>query len=209
MSEDPKKEARAKKVAWIKQMLASSDESASNLARKAGFSETTLTRFISNPETASVPKDTTLNKIAAASNLPRFSKEDDGSAPDRAEIIPGDEQESSPELTEFINISNDLTCYRQQGNMLDRAGILDGDLLFVDHNATPRNGDVVFVALRDEAANEATSVFRLFHNTGHISVVLTASNANLDVSSLFQIVDGVNAVIYGVVKYTLRQAERS
>ena len=198
---------REKKAIWLKMALANTGESASSLAKKSGFSDTTLTRFLKSPHTAkSTPKNSTLNTIAKTFNLAPFEKNDAKEKPERAiprtiEEIPASEKDI------FLNILNkyqELSIYQQQGRSLESAGILDGDYLFVNPNALPKNGDIICVSLRDETEQNARTCFRIFYKSGHMAAALKAQKIDGNVEDIFQPLDGVNAAAYGVVQFTFR-----
>ncbi len=170
---------RERKAVWLKMVLTNTGESASSLAKKSGFSDTTLTRFLKDPHTAkSAPKASTLNVIAETFNLAPFennpSEKPERAIPRTIDDVPNAEKDT------FLNILNNnknLSLYQQQGRSLEMAGIHDGDYLFVDPSALPKNGDVICVSLRDETEQNAQTCFRIFYKSGHMAAALKAQRA--------------------------------
>ena len=200
---------RERKAIWLKMVLDNTGESASSLAKKSGFSDTTLTRFLKDPQTAkSAPKASTLNVIAETFNLAPFEN-DPSEKPERA--IPRTiDDVPSKEKAIFLNILNNnknLSLYQQQGRSLEMAGIHDGDYLFVDPRALPKNGDIICVSLRDETEQNAQTCFRIFYKSGHMAAALKAQRIDGKIEDMFQTLDGVNAAAYGVVQFIFRNLQ--
>ena len=180
---------------------------ASKLAKNAGKADTTLTRFLNNPDKASPPKTSTLNEIAKYNNLEPYEAEvNQGLSESENPMLSPDEAIHSEDINQEIhqiNNDNHLIGYRQKGRSLELDAIVDGDYLLVDANETPKDGDIILVQLRDEQNMTSETTFRIFSGAGEIKAAITAT-ADQTLKRLI-VLDGINAVCRGVVKYVIRK----
>ena len=84
---------------------------------------------------------------------------------------------------------------RASGDSMNKAGILNGDLLVVDRSLTPGNGSVVIAAVEGEL-----TVKYLAKKNGRVFLV----PANEEYSEI-DITDNEDTVIWGVVTYAIHK----
>jgi len=116
---------------YLQAVLTETGWSAPELARRAGISRSTLHRALT--EDTFTTSTTTLEKIARASgiNLPGTR-----AATTARELLP-DENVTGDQLAPH------QSWQRVTTDLLVRAGIMPGDILLLDAQATPRQGDIV------------------------------------------------------------------
>ncbi len=85
------------------------------------------------------------------------------------------------------------------GDSMQGAGIFNGHLVIVDRSKTAHHGDLVIAALNTEC------VCKSLHNRDG-QVVLMAENPRFPPR---HVMEGDELMIWGVVKYSLRDHERS
>ena len=204
-----------KKLNWIKQAEEITGKSPSPLAKEAGLSSGTLTRFLKDPENAAPPRDSTLNTIARYWGLTEYSgpsiigteKKQPGFHDSAAELAPKHvgSEERFKQIQLFSKNTDNSKSWVMQGRGLENLGILEGDILIVDYDATPVAGDVLLLHLRDEENITAKTVFRQLMTLEPTAICVTSTNDNsIPLNEKMIFVDGISARIYGVVSTVLR-----
>ncbi len=200
---------RQEKLDWLKQALANTGLKASPFAEKAGVAPATLTKFLKTPDLVTPPSDRIMKTLAEAHDLSGFGYEGDnnlngfqeeGSHP----LSPADVgEEEYHRLTQLTNNPSSGNFHVIEGNGLENLHIKHGDIVFVDHNRTPKENDIVCLSLRDEENFTAKTIFRLYVPSGSVTACITATN-DPSIQNKVIFVDGINVKIYGVVEKILR-----
>ena len=100
---------------------------------------------------------------------------------------------------EYVRIEGDIAVI----GITNYAQSQLGDIVFVDHNRTPKENDIVCLSLRDEENFTAKTIFRLYVPSGSVTACITATN-DPSIQNKVIFVDGINVKIYGVVEKILR-----
>ena len=120
---------------------------------------------------------------------------------DAASWVPGPET-TSAQIEAVVSVAyalggnrSGIDVWRVKGRAMALAGLLDGDFMLVDGNASERvrAGDVVIAQIYNNATGTATTVLRRFEPP----VLVAASVAPED--GRVHVVDGVNVVVRGKV----------
>ncbi|KPG01812.1 hypothetical protein IP86_03110 [Rhodopseudomonas sp. AAP120] len=91
----------------------------------------------------------------------------------------------------------DWTAWTVRARTMEAAGFLPGDVVLVDHNARPSDGDAVLAEIYDFDRSKPDLVWRRLRTSGNIQLLVSASfDPNLGEPAL---VDGKNVNIKGVV----------
>lgn len=156
--------------AWITQVLARSGESATALARRAGIAQSTLTRFLNDPD-APMLGLRSITKIAAATGEhPIFGVT--SAAPRSPPISEGVASRYTPEpgstiagAIEALTMGRNAADVWELGELsgLEAAGYLPGDVVIVDRAERPEAGDLVCALdYRRGSAATPVTVFRFY-----------------------------------------------
>ena len=201
---------RQEKLDWLKQALENTNLKASPFAEKAGVAPATLTKFLKTPDLVTPPSDRIMKTLAEAHDLFGFGYEGDNNLNSFQEegshpLSPDDVgQEEYHRLTQLTNSpSSNRKFHVIEGNGLENLHIKHGDIVFVDHNRTPKENDIVCLSLRDEENFTAKTLFRLYVPSGSVTTCITATN-DPTIQNKVIFIDGINAKIYGVVEKILR-----
>ncbi|MBT2375533.1 LexA family protein [Pseudomonas fluorescens] len=139
---------------------------------------------------------TLLGPIASGGvSLPLYSSQVSAGFPSPA----ADHLEKLISLDELFEIrAPHMYLAKIQGDSMQGAGIFSGDLVIVDRSKTARHGDIVIAALNTESVCKRLSI------QGD-QVVLMAENPKYPPR---YVMEGDELVIWGVVKYSVRDHER-
>lgn len=156
---------RRRQLAWLQAMLDFRTWNVTRLAREAGVSQSTLAKFLNDPENLAQLSTNTVEKLAQAGGIrpyettptvhPRGLSEREA---ERFEGLP--EQPAFSKLIAALATGNSVVPWILNTRALESFGYMPGDVLMVDLNATPRDGDVVCAQLYDRNG-EAETVFRI------------------------------------------------
>ncbi len=157
---------RQKQRAWLKRTLGHSGLSGTALAKRTGLAQTTLTRFLSDPDHGSALSARTVAAIESATGLlfhdgdaAKTSVAEPEAAPYRVE---GGEEAIGEVIARLSGKAVGVDPWRLKSRALEAAGYLVGDILIVDLNASPRPGDVVCAQVYRAGLEGAETVFRLY-----------------------------------------------
>lgn len=182
--------------AWLRDILATSGDTPTALARRAGIAQTTLTRFLNADDspmlgTRSIAK--IRHAVARAAPPPGFAE---------AEAVPFSVQAAEERMSRVILALIDgrpaADPWLIRTDALVLAGVLPGDIAIVDLNQATagRPGDIV--CAQDYRATGATTLFRIYEPP-----FLVAASLDREARKpLF--VDGDRIVVRGVVTDLLR-----
>ncbi|MEP6284305.1 MAG: LexA family transcriptional regulator [Nitratireductor sp.] len=159
--------SRHKHLAWVKAVMAHRGWNQTELARKAQLDPSTLSRFFREVNPGAMLQSHTIDKIAAVGGIPPFRTEPP--APPRgfqereAELYDG----SLPDLmTDEVLVAvktgkNGVDPWILRSDALVHAGYRPGDIVIVDRNAEPLDGDIVCAQVYD-ASGKAETVMRIY-----------------------------------------------
>ena len=161
--------SRRKQLAWIKAIMDETGLTMAGLAKKAGLSHATLSKFLNDPDNLRELDTRTVGKLAAVSPIPHYENAR-GAMPegfDEHEAHPFDEAQSDDELVSravaaLKNGKNTVEPWVLSTDALENAGYRSGDVLVVDFSAVPRPGDIVCAQIYDLQGGAETA-FRIYH----------------------------------------------
>ena len=189
---------RRKQLNWVNAILSHKGWRPSRLAKEAGVDHSTLSKWLNDPVNAAQLNSTTVEKIAVAGGIPPY----------HAEAIAAPRGFAEAEAAPFLAIDADdpftaaiaalkggqpgVDAWVMKSRAMETAGFLPGDVLVVDLNAEPRDGDAVCVQLYDRAGRAETA-FRIYE-----APFLVAASHDPELRRPV-LVDNERAVIRGVV----------
>lgn len=198
--------------AWLRDVLARTGDTATSLARKAGIAQTTLTRFLNDPDGPML----TLRTVSKISHVvgsaptgfepppPDIRPVAGGLAEDEARGIDLDDDRLSPHLRAALEVlvrgRNAADVWELRSYALVHAGYLPGDLLVVDLGIAPKAGNVVCAQHYAWASASAETIFRIFEPP-----YLIAAGIDRELRRPL-VVDGERVIIKGVVTEMIRPA---
>lgn len=193
--------ARRKQIAWIEAVLDHRKWRPSRLAREAGVDHSTISKFLNDPLNIAQLNTYTVEKIAEAGGIPPYlafaPQAPRGMAEDEAApYAPGGDPLAGA-VAALRAGRNGVDAWVMKSRALEHAGVLPNDVLIVDLNGAPRDGDVVCAQLYDRNGR-AETVFRIFE---HPFLVAACGDPALRRPVL---VDNDRALVRGVVEATLR-----
>lgn len=194
---------REKHLNWIRAIMRLKGWSQTELARAAGIDPSTLSRFIRDVNSGARLNTLTIEKIEALGVLPAFETERVARPPGLAEqeAAPFMHETADPVVKLAVNAlkggRNGVDPWLMHSRALEHEGYLPGDILIVDLNAAPRDGDVVCAQVYDRLG-EAETVMRIWHHP-----FLTAASGDPSVRRPL-LVDNERVVLRGVVIASFR-----
>lgn len=188
---------RRKQLAWLQAMLDFRTWNVTRLAREAGVSQSTLAKFLNDPENLAHLSTNSVEKLSRAGGIRPYETSPSvaprGLSDGEAERFVGfDGQAHFNNLIQAMAAGNSVAPWVLQTRALEAVGYLPGDVLMVDMNAAPAEGDVVCAQLYDRSG-EAETIFRIYEHP--FLVAATLNRANLKPL----IADNNTVVIRGVV----------
>jgi len=193
---------RRRQIAWVQAVLDHKKWRPSRLATEAGINHSTLSKFLNDPLNVAQLNTTSIEKIALVGGIPPY--ETRSVAPafgfSEAEAEPfgdfGHELLVKSAVDAIKSGKNHIVPWVLRSRALEFGGYIPGDILFVDLNAEPRQGDVVCAQVYDRTGR-AETVFRLYEH-----LFLAALSADLALRRPILLDD--RAYVRGVVTATLR-----
>jgi len=159
---------RRKQQAWLQAIYEETGWSQSELARRAGVSHATLSRF-TNDTTSSKKLDTdTVAKLLAVSPIPHYenSRAQIPQGFTEREAEPLNDNAADPTVARMVQAAkagqNAVDAWILHNRAIENLGYLPGDVLMVDLNAMPGAGDVVCAQVFDRMGNPETA-FRVYY----------------------------------------------
>ena len=187
---------------WVERLLAHFRIPQSELAKRAGLAPSTLSKFLARVRPGHTLDTRTIAALGKATGYV-FPDAPDASAP--REFAEGDAEPFRSEGAEDDAVAaaralcrgrNGRDPWIMRSRALTEIGVLPGDILVVDLNETPREGDIV-CAQSYRPSGAAETVFRLFRPP--FFLVGAGPGARLPL-----LADNRNAQIRGVVIGTFR-----
>lgn len=196
--------ARQRQLDWLDRLIRETGLSASAIATRAGLMATTLTRFRDPEQKPDTLSAATIEKIAQHFGVagPDGGRSAAGGFGEREGLAYVYDRE--PALDRVVR----AVCAGRTGvdpwvlrsHALEDAGFLAGDILFVDLNATPRDGDVVCAQVYKMGGLGADTVFRIYR--AHPPILIAATR-RLDLARPLM-VDNNAVMVRGVVEGSWR-----
>ncbi len=151
---------------WIAQLMAEHNVTASELARRAGLAESTLTRLMSDTGSGNLPREGTIAKIERAFNTRRPVIQTTN-IPAGARGVIQDPRVSTKEIAGILSAAaaNDLSAleaYMVADRALDLKGYMPGDVLLIDTEKRPENGDIVAVSFGSPTQSTGRVSLRIY-----------------------------------------------
>jgi transcriptional regulator with XRE-family HTH domain len=194
---------RHKHLSWLQAIMAHKRWSQTDLARNAGIDPSTLSRFFREVNPGAMLQSHTVEKIAAISDIPPFQTmppvrprgfAETEAAPYQAETV-------DDMLARAVQAAkagkNGVDAWVLKSRAIELAGYLPGDILIVDLNAEPVEGDVVCAQFYDRQGR-AETVFRIYEPPFLVAVSTD--------TRLFKplLVEADRVVVRGVMRVSLR-----
>lgn len=159
--------SRSKHLAWVKAIMSYRGWTQTELARAAKLDPSTLSRFFREANPGAMLQSHTIDKISAVGGIPPFQTEPParprGLGESEAEPYrPGVEDDAATRAVAAAKAGrNGLDPWILRSRALENAGYIPGDVLMVDLNAEPHDGDAVCVQVYD-AVGRAETVMRIY-----------------------------------------------
>jgi transcriptional regulator with XRE-family HTH domain len=193
---------------WLEAVLAQTGDTPTGIARRASIAQSTVTRFLNDPDGPMLTLRT-ISKIAHATGIAPegFSAplpDLQPSGPAEAEATPfaaggpGESGELAAAVRALTVGRNAADAWRLRTHALAYAGYLPGDIVIVDLGLIPSSGDVVCAQHYAWSSGTAETIFRLYEPP----YLVTASSDPALRRPL--VVDSERVVIKGVVTAMLR-----
>lgn len=159
-------------IRWVGFLERATKTSLTELAKKAGLPHTTLKRITRNGYVGHLTP-VTVAKVKAFTKLPgpdEFELPEYQKAMLSAglaeEAVPYDLKATDPRtaaVKSYIAGRNNVHAWTMKNSALERAGVLAGDALIIDHTKKPAPGDVVCAQVYDQPGGaRAETVIRLY-----------------------------------------------
>lgn len=193
----------AEQRGWLLHLSESTGLSLTEIARKAGMAQTTLTRFANNPNVAHVLSARTISQIEQALGVP-FGQapgarlEARGRPAGEAEPYHGHNLVDPDIATVLAALPASWEPWLLHGDALTAAGYLPGDVLVVDPDGFPSSKDVCRVSVDQGPRVDRRTCFRIYETP---FVVASSHDPHAEGPLL---VDQAKVRITGVVRMLLR-----
>lgn len=194
---------RQKHLNWISAIMERKGWKHTQLAREAGIDASTLSRFINETNPGSRLSTFSIDKIAALNILPPFET---ASAPavrglSENEATPYEAKPNDIVLKLIIDAlkhgKNSIDAWQLHSRALEYAGYIPGDIMLIDLNEAPHDGDVVCAQVYNRNGT-AETVLRIFEHPWLVSA--TGDSA----SRKPLLVDNDRVVIRGTLMTSVR-----
>lgn len=191
---------RDQQLAWLDHISRSANMTLTEIARVAGLTPSTLTRFRANDELGHTLTAKTVKKIEDATRVPAYEArvvpKIQAFSEDEASPYVLQEHSSNPieaALRSVAAQSNNIDIWRLKTGALAGVGYSSGMAVVVDRDMIPRNGDAVCAQKYDFRRGTADTIFRVWRTPYLVSAYINEEPATPEV------VDNENIVIMGVV----------
>lgn len=198
---------------WLRHVSEVTGLPPTTLALKVGIPPSTLTRPLSKSDKGtSTLHASTIDKIVAATGVAPpgstaivAARPLRGFAEDAAPYAPEKSDSLTGAVRALIGGRNGVDAWTIKGRALELAGYLPGDIVLVDLNATPVQGDAVCAQVYDWQQGKAQTVMRIYQRSGPVELLVPRSLDPAYDQTL--VLDGERIVIKGVVlPHRLRHA---
>jgi transcriptional regulator with XRE-family HTH domain len=154
---------------WIKAVADYLNMTISALASNSGLAPSTVTRFMNDGTNKLTVQDKTLDAIAIYSGVPKHVLPGTRTLPGmgESEAVLYDPRRDA-ELPDWVLAAiaaikgnrNGIEPWVVKGWALELLGIIPGDILVIDQNRRPKNGDIVIAQISDLVTGSAETVMR-------------------------------------------------
>lgn len=190
---------RDQQLAWIEKVLSANGWTPTEWARLAGVDPSTLSKFLTDDTNTKNLTSRTEHRLALVAGLAR-----DG-APTPADVdaeatawrANGGRDPFSLAIAAALEGQNGLVPWQLRTEALNAVGYLPDDVLLVDMNTHPRNGDVVCAQVK-RADGTTENVFRVLQ-----APYLVAAHFGRELYKPL-LVDGQDVKVQGVVLSSMR-----
>ena len=192
---------RDEQRSWLRQVLAETGLTATGLASRAGLAQTTLTKFLNDPDYPHALSSRTIDALTRATRLKFGAGPVAGglAEPEAAKYLAKSEADPLAQaVASLTRGANAIDPWTLQSRALEAAGYLPGDVLLVDLSLEAKPGDIVCAQLYEWGRFTAETVFRAFEPP---YLVTRSFDRALP---FLQAVDNKNVAIKGVVVASLR-----
>lgn len=184
---------------WLSQVRDQTGQSLSGLARQAGLSDSTLTRFFNRQGYNGTLDPTAVQRLSEITGIPGPGVvAEPAQTAFRPESRPYQSEDGLHAIVEALlgaNVHN--MALTIETDLLQLAGLRTGDIVVVSKSEPPREEDVVCAQLGKGAL--ARLVFRIYQPPYLLTACTTGSPMRPEV------VDNTNVIIIGVVTHILSQ----
>lgn len=186
---------------WLAQILRETGVSPTNLARRAGLSPSTLTRFMNSDIDGHVLSARTIAKIqhAAEAGETSAAAPPGGFAESDGDLLAGDPHPMRTAIDALADRFNARDAWVLRSRSLEAAGYRVGDILIVDLAEMAEAGDLVCAQVYSWRERSARTVFRIYEPP----YLLAATTIDLGARRPL-VVDDDQVVIKGVVVASVR-----
>lgn len=160
---------RQKQLKWIEAVLDQTHWTATDFARRARVHPSTLSKFLNDPENFQQLGGRTVAKLSEISPIPAYETEalaNHGFGEASAVQYRVDNSDEDHELKHAVASicagRNAVHPWVMRSRALENLGYSVGDILIVDLNSQPHDGDIVCLQLFDQRG-EAQTIFRVLH----------------------------------------------
>ena len=167
-----KAQLHAAQTRWLDSVASASGLSLSEIARRAGMTPSTLTGLKTERRRGGTLHSLTISAVAQAAGVAAppeiFGTPPDAPAPagfrepEGAIYIAAGTDPLGPVVAATLADKPWLVAWTLKSRALEYEGYRPGDVLVIDLNAKPRNGDIVCAQVRDNQTGSAETIFRLF-----------------------------------------------
>lgn len=194
--------ARRKQLTWIQATLDTNRWTPTRLAREAGISQSTLAKFLGDPLDAAHLSLRSVEKIARVSPIVPYGTEPAGGRGfGEMDALPFEPADGDDLVVRAIAAAkggrNHIDPWLLRSRALEALGYIPGDILIVDLNTRPEDGDIVCAQVYDRAG-AAETVFRLIERPFLVAATLERRH----VKPL--LIDDEQVVVRGVVVASIR-----
>lgn len=195
--------------AWLREVVNATGKSLTEIATQAHISHTTLTRF-DKPNHPGTLTSLTVQQIADAMGVPPPAgmpsvdgpaARRGGRSRDADPVAANDDTDPRGAVRALMGNRDGAAPFRLKTRALELRGYLPGDILIVDQNVVPQEGDVVCAQVYDFSGS-AETVMRVYEK-----LVLTAATLDPELQKPL-IIDGERVVVMGVVTDLVRTKVR-
>lgn len=204
---EQQQQLRARQVAYLNKVEEETKFSLTQIARKGGMTPSTLTRF--RNKGSGTLSALTLMEVSRASGVPLPTGLIEGAPeqlgahePEAAPYNPPRGDPMAAQVEAFRRGRNAVEAWLLTSRSMEYEGYRIGDVVLVDTDAVPRNGDIVCVQITDWQRASVEIVFRRFSSQGGINFLFGAGPD--EAAREPRLVDGQMVVIKGVVRMSLR-----
>lgn len=193
---------RRQQLDWVHANLKILNWNPTRASREAGISQSTLSKFLNDTANMARLETNSVEKLKAVFPLPPYQTAPNpvarGFAEAEAEPFTASGDDHVTAAVDAIRSGrNGIVAWSLQSRALEVAGYLPGDVMLVDLNAQPQDGDAVCAQVYDRSGN-AETVFRIYEGP-YLQAATYARN-------LFKplLIDGDRVLVRGVVVTSIR-----